>query len=179
MKLKYDSKNISFKEYNIAQGVAAFRNRYIKNKETKIKSYITRFLEYGLLFFICYILLWILGSKLEISFCFFIAKFSFTMAIFCIIFAIFSVIGSYLNFIKSNFTEGIITIDDKGITDDTKDNLMVSFKWEGVKLLIIYKSLLIVVGNTPLFLLVKLENEEKVKKEILKYCNEEKCKFYL
>lgn len=177
MKIKYDSKNISFKEYNIAQGVAAFKKIYFKNKDTKIKSYMRRFLEYGLLFFIFYILLWVLGDKLEIDGFFFIAKFSFTMAIFCIIFSLYSVVVSYFNFTKSNFSKGTLIIDDKGITDDTKDNLSINFKWEGINLIIIYKDILMVIGNSALFILVKLDDKEKVRKEILKYCDEEKCVF--
>lgn len=178
MKIEYDSKDLSFKEYNIAQGIASFKKIYIKNKESKIKGYIRRFIEYGLLFFAFYILLWILGLKLEFTILFFMAKFSFVMAIFCVFFSIFSIIGNYFSFIKNKYSEGIIIIDNKGINDEAKNNLSISFKWEGINLIIVYKDLLVVIGNSPLFILAKLKNVQKAKKEILKYCSEEKCVFY-
>lgn len=179
MKLKYDSKNISFKEYNIAQGIAVFKKMYIKNKNSKIKSFIGRLFEYGLTFIICFIVLDILAYRLENIFIWKVAKLSLVLGFLSIILPLFSISFAYFKFTRNNYSKGMIIIDNDGITDDTKDNLVISFKWEGINLLIIYRSLLIVVGNTPLFLLVKLENEEKVKKEILKYCDEEKCKFYL
>lgn len=179
MKINYDSKDISFKEYNVAQGIAAFKKIYIKNKETKIKSYITRFLELGFMYIICFLILIFLAIKLDVTFFKIIAKFSFAIGVFCILFSILSVACSYLNFKKSNFSNGTIIIDDKGIVDDTKEDLIISYKWNGIKLLVIYKDVLIVIGNAPMFILTKLENKEKVKKEILKYYKEEKILFYL
>ena len=82
-----------------------------------------------------------------------------------------------LYFLCIQFSKGTLIIDDKGITDDTKDNLSINFKWEGINLIIIYKDILMVIGNSALFILVKLDDKEKVRKEILKYCDEEKCVF--
>lgn len=156
MKIKYDIKNNYYKIYGEANYLAINKKLYLKNYSGKIRNVSNLLIIISVMIY----LMIIVFDFLNITFIF-----NFLWLIFVVVlYLIFVFLGGLKNFKRENL-KGEIIINKDGITD--KSSIIVTFTWDKVELIGLTKNALIIITDSPIFLI--LEPNEKIITEIIKY----------
>lgn len=165
MEIKSNMKNNYLKHYNIAKGIAVNKRRVLKNKTTKVPTYLTTALITIIILTICSVLFLIIDKSKIFSSYFIISL------IIYIIYIIVRTIWSY-NFKKKKNFLNIITLNEEGLTDTSFYDIKINIKWNKIKAIVIKKSTITILTDIHLYFFFDINEKDQILKAINKYNKE-------
>ncbi|MBE6150270.1 MAG: hypothetical protein E7162_00410 [Firmicutes bacterium] len=168
MKFKYKNDINTFKTFNLVYTVIANKKEFIKNPNKKTYKYTNDLIKFSIIDIVILIFTIILTTINKNQL--FIEFMTNAIAIFTgiIFIATYIFIVNYFNFKKNNSGKYIL-IEKDGITDICKDS-SIKFNWNIIQNIIIKDDLIIILADHPVIIYAKVEEINKLKKEINKIC---------
>lgn len=167
MEIKYDLTKNYFKYFNEAQGVFIKKNKL--QDDIKVVNYLTNFM-YNIVLAILIYLINVIFLFHKFNILYTIIEFLCFMLFFLSIFCIINFICIYLNS-KKVIHEGIIKINDFGITDYSKDGVNIGFSWDKITHIVVNKNTITIIQNSnfPIIIFLNIELLEVIKRGLKKY----------
>lgn len=162
MEIKSNMKNNYLKHYNIAKGIAVNKRIVLKNKTTKVPTYLTSALITIIILTILSVLFLIIDKSKIFS-----SYFKISLIIY-IIYIIVRTIWSY-NFKKKNNFQNTIVLNEEGLTDTSFYDIKINIKWNKIKAIVIKKSTITILTDTHLYFFFDIKEKDQVLKSIRQY----------
>lgn len=164
MKVKYNLSNNFFKYFNEANGIIFLKKKLLKNKRTKIESYLSIISKNAVIISIITTITYLLTSSSLIKH---IITILFLINLVLYIFILFDLYFCFKS--NSNNHDGILTINKNGITDEGSNGNKVEITYQNIELIVITKNIIIFIANSPIAIFINNKNKDKIIKEIKKY----------
>lgn len=166
MEIKYDLTDKYFTYYSEGNGAYLIKKQLLKGKKKKIYGYLKMNLFWYLFnlfisFFFCTIYYLTMLSWLFYIYLFFIGL----STLFLLNIFTFFIIGKT----KFNNKKGTIILNENGITDKSSQGNSISFPWSNLQLVTITKHTITFIFDSPVIILIKKEEKEKIIQNIKKY----------
>ena len=168
MKIESDVSKNYFLRFNEARGIALHQKKVLKEKKSKVLSYIPS----KLLVFILCLVIGILVIYL-CQFNFYLCTVGFWIILFAIFYlfaALATLISSYY-FRKNRKFNNINLIDKEGIYDESFYGIRMLFKWDKIKGVVVGKYSVVILTDTPVYFYFDISKKEEILKCVRKYGN--------
>lgn len=174
MKIDMDISNNYFNCFDESRGIVINRNRVLKNKSSKVLSYMkTKALVFLMLFGVSLVLMIFsfFISKLFIIFIF--------MFIVSFVYIIFGLLESYFSYRyrrSKNFFKSII-INEEGIINANYYDIKMIFGWDKINAVVIGTYSITILTTTPYYFTFSIDVKEKLISSLVEYGYENKIIF--